>query len=151
MSLIYLDYNCFQRSFDDLCKVKIKMEAIACQWIFSLVEKENIDLVWSFMHEDENVICPFFDRKIEVLRLSKLCKIKIDVNDQIYKEAKEFQVKGSLSSKDAIHLSCANYANSDYLLTCDEKFRKRAKKRLNLNIRILNPIDYVKKEQKWEN
>ncbi len=60
MSLIYLDYNCFQRNFDDLSKVKIKMEAIACQWIFAQAEKENIRLVWSFMHEDENVLSPFF-------------------------------------------------------------------------------------------
>lgn len=29
MDIIYLDYNCFQRSFDDTSQIKIQMEALA--------------------------------------------------------------------------------------------------------------------------
>ena len=29
--LVYLDYNCFQRGFDDPAQVRIQMEALACQ------------------------------------------------------------------------------------------------------------------------
>jgi hypothetical protein len=31
--LLYLDYNCFQRGFDDITQTRIKIEAIACQEI----------------------------------------------------------------------------------------------------------------------
>lgn len=34
MDLVYLDYNCFQRGFDDPGQVRIQMEALACQEIF---------------------------------------------------------------------------------------------------------------------
>lgn len=31
MDLIYLDYNCFQRRFDDASQIRIKLEALACE------------------------------------------------------------------------------------------------------------------------
>ncbi len=31
MDLIYIDYNCFQRGFDDPLQTRIQMEALACQ------------------------------------------------------------------------------------------------------------------------
>ena len=62
MSLIYLDYNCFQRGFDDRRQIKIQLEAFACAEIFTRAETRKIDLVWSFMHEDENTLCPFIER-----------------------------------------------------------------------------------------
>ncbi len=52
MNLIYLDYNCFQRGFDDHRQIRIQMEALACQEIFNRTEREELQLVWSFMHED---------------------------------------------------------------------------------------------------
>jgi len=59
MDLIYLNYNCFQRGFDDPRQIRIRMEALACQEIFLRAERNEIQLVWSFMHEDENIFCPF--------------------------------------------------------------------------------------------
>ena len=77
MDLIYLDYNCFQRGFDDSRQIKIQLEALACEEIFAKTEGKDIRLVWSFMHEDENILCPFIERKIEVWRLSVLCKLRL--------------------------------------------------------------------------
>lgn len=45
--LIYLDYNCFQRGFDDLTQTRIKIEAIACQEIFTQAERDKVTLIWS--------------------------------------------------------------------------------------------------------
>jgi hypothetical protein len=36
MHLLYLDYNCFQRGFDDPGQVRIQIEALACQEIMDL-------------------------------------------------------------------------------------------------------------------
>ncbi len=142
--IVYLDENCFQRGFDDQTQPRIKMEAIACQDIIQRSEAGELDLVWSFMHLDETLQCPFPERKVAILRLSAICKIRIGPADDIYHLAVKFQNENGLSAKDALHLSCALYAKSAVFLTCDTKIIKRIK-RLE-NIEIMNPIDYIRKE-----
>ena len=62
MDLLYPDYNCFQRGFDDPSQIRIRMEALACEEIFLMAEDKRIEMVWSFMHEDETNLCPFPDK-----------------------------------------------------------------------------------------
>ncbi len=142
MDLIYLDYNCFQRGFDDQCQIKIKMEALACQEIFYRAERKELHLVWSFMHEDETILCPFIERKIEVFRLSNLCEIKVGTNEEIYNCAKSFQTQSNLSAKDAVHLACASYTKTRFFISCDGELINCAR-RLSLDIKIINPVDYI--------
>jgi len=59
MDLLYLDYNCFQRGFDDPGQVRIRMEALACQEIFIKAERSEVQLVWSFMHKMKLPYAPF--------------------------------------------------------------------------------------------
>ena len=143
MDLVYLDYNCFQRDFDDLKQIRIQMEALACREIFMKAEKERIELVWSFMHQDETILCPFPKRKYEVLRLAELCTIRMGPKDDIYKLAKSLQEKAKFSSKDAVHIACAYFINADFFLTCDDKIINRTKL-LDFYTRIINPIDYLR-------
>ena len=144
MDLIYLDYNCFQRCFDDPRQIKIQLDALACEEIFKKAERKAIKLVWSFMHEDENILCPFMERKLEVYRLSILCGVRVGPDKEIYHLAKNFQQKAKLSSKDAFHLACAYYAKCKFFISCDEELIKRAK-RLNLEIKVMSPVEYI-----WE-
>lgn len=143
MDLIYLNYNCFQRGFDDRRQIKIQLEASACEEIFARTERRDIRLIWSFMHEDENILCPFIERRLEVFRLSTLCSVRIGPDIEIYRKAKVFQRKGGVSPKDAIHLACADLAQSDFFLTCDDDLIKHAR-RLTLDIRIMNPVEYIR-------
>ena len=53
--LLYLDYNCFQRGFDDSSQVRIRMEAAACEKIFDDAESGVVDLVWSFMTKTRTI------------------------------------------------------------------------------------------------
>jgi len=145
MDLIYLDYNCFQRGFDDPRQIRIRMEALACQEIFVRAEEDEVRLVWSFMHEDESLLCPFPERKYEVLRLATLCKVRVGPEEEIYNLAKSFQKKGRLSAKDAVHLACAAYIGADIFLTCDDRLIKQAK-RLKLKMEVMNPVDYIRQE-----
>jgi predicted nucleic acid-binding protein len=149
MQLVYLDYNCFQRGFDDSRQIKIHLEALVCQEIFAKAENKEVKLAWSFIHEDENALCPFIERKIEVLRLSALCEVRIGPRSDIRTLAKNFQEKAALSSKDSLHLACAHHALCTVFLTCDEELIKRAK-RLNLPIRIMNPVDYIREFEENE-
>jgi predicted nucleic acid-binding protein len=147
MELIYLDYNCFQRGFDDPRQVKIQIEALACEEIFRKAEEKSIKLIWSFMHEDENILCPFLERKLAVYRLSTLCSARVGPDKKIYIITKDFQKRANLTAKDAIHLACAYYAKCEYFLTCDDDLIRRAK-RLNLEIKIMNPVEYIREVKK---
>jgi predicted nucleic acid-binding protein len=77
--------------------------------------------------------------------LSTLCKVRIGPEDEIYKSALEFQRRANMSSKDAIHLACANFIKADCFLSCDDKFVSHAK-RLGLKMSISNPVDYIRSE-----
>jgi len=146
MELVYLDYNCFQRGFDDPRQVRIQMEALACREIFERAESGRVQLLWSFMHEDETALCPFPERKYEVLRLATLCQVRVGPRQEIRSLAHAFQEQGGLSAKDAIHLACASYIRADVFVTCDDRLVRQIK-RLALEIGVLNPVDYVRREE----
>ncbi len=146
MDLIYLDYNCFQRRFDDPSQIRIQLEALACEEIFLRTEIEEVRLAWSFMHDDETLLCPFPNRRNIAFILSNLCKVRIGPEEDIYESALEFQGKCGLTSKDAIHLACAHFIEADYFLSCDDKLVIQAKK-LGLEMPILNPVDYIRMEK----
>jgi len=145
MDLIYLDYNCFQRRFDDPSQIKIQLEALACEEIFLRAEIDEIQLAWSFMHEDETLLCPFPNRLNVAFILSTLCKMRIGPEEQIYESALEFQRRSKMTSKDAIHLACALFIKADYFLSCDNRLVSQAKK-FGLKMKILNPVDYIRME-----
>ena len=145
MDLIYLDYNCFQRRFDDPSQIKIQLEALACEEIFLRAEIEEIQLAWSFMHEDETLLCPFPNRLNVAFILPALCRTRIGPEDQIYQSALEFQRRSKMTSKDAIHLACAHFIKADYFLSCDNRLVSQAKK-LGLEMTILNPVEYIRME-----
>lgn len=146
MDLVYLDYNGFQRGFDDPTQVRIQMEALACQEIFSMAESNKIQMAWSFMHQDETLLCPFPVRQYEALRLATLCKVPVGPTKAISFRARSLQDHGGLSAKDALHLACAIEIKADYFLTCDDPLMRRAQ-RLQLATIILNPVDYVRLER----
>ena len=146
LALIYLDYNCFQRGFDDPRQVQIQMEALACQAIFSMAEQGQLLLVWSFMHQDETLVCPFPTRQQEALRLAGLCKVRIGPDEVIYEMAKEFQRRANLTAKDAIHVACATHSTAGAFISCDESLTRRAR-RLDLPLRIANPVDFIRREE----
>jgi len=145
MDLIYLDYNCFQRRFDDPSQIKIQLEALACEEIFLRAEIDEIQLAWSFMHEDETLLCPFPNRLNVAFILSNLGKMRSGPEEQIYESALEFQRRSKMTSKDAIHLACALFMKADYFLSCDNRLVSQAKK-LGLKMKILNPVDYIRME-----
>ena len=146
MDLVYLDYNGFQRGFDDPAQVRIQMEALACQEIFSMAESNTIQMVWSFMHQDETLLCPFPVRQYEALRLAMLCKVRVGPTNEIALRARSLQDHGGLSAKDALHLACAVEIKADYFLTCDDSLMRKAQ-RLQLATIVLNPVDYIRLER----
>ncbi|MHC9539869.1 MAG: type II toxin-antitoxin system VapC family toxin [Vulcanimicrobiota bacterium] len=144
VEMIYLDYNCFQRWFDDHSQMRIYMEALACQEIFSMAQEKKVTLVWSFMHLDETAVCPFPERKYEALRLSRLCSVRIGPEEDIHRLAVSLDESGRLGAKDTLHLACAIITKCDYFLTCDDKLVSSTK-HLSLEVHIMNPVEYILK------
>lgn len=121
MALLYLDYNCFQRGFDDPQQVRIRLEALACQEIFRLAEVGTVNLVWSFMHLDETILCPFPERRQEALRLADLCRVRVGADEAIRARADRYCESTRVSPKDALHLACAAHADAGAFVTCDDR------------------------------
>jgi predicted nucleic acid-binding protein len=144
--LLYLDYNCFQRSFDDQKQVRIRLEAVACEAIFAEAEQGKVELAWSFMHQDENAVCPYLNRKSEVLRLSELCEVKIAPDPKIKKLALELQALKRLGAKDALHVACAVHCHADMFVTCDDVLERKCGEKIG-NLVIMNPTKYVLMEK----
>jgi len=143
MNLVYLDYNCFQRGFDDPRQIRIQLEALACEEIFARSGK-TVRLAWSFMHDDENLSCPFVERKLAVHALKKLCQVLVPPLPEIAVLAHGYQNSARLSAKDALHLACAVHSGAEYFLTCDDQLLKRTS-RLNLILTVANPVDFIRK------
>ena len=139
--LLYLDYNCFQRGFDDARQARIRMEAAACEEIFAKAEDGSVELVWSFMHEDENEFCPFVDRKVEILRLSAICRVRVGPDEAVQASAMGLAASG-LGAKDAVHLAAASFAGAAAFITCDDEIVRKTKA-LSLEIEVINPVQYA--------
>lgn len=143
MQLVYLDYNCFQRPFDNPLDTRIQIEALACLEIIRRADEGEIELVWSFMHDDESRLCPFPDRQTEMFRLAGVCRKRQGPADPIRNRANRLVTEQRLSAKDAMHLAAAIESESDFFLTCDDTLMHRAS-RASLGIALMNPVDYIR-------
>ena len=149
---IYFDMDIFNRIFDDQTQAKIRFESMAIDILFELIEKGQYILAWSFMLDYENSKNPFTDRKTHIQSISTLCKEIIMPHNDIRLIAKNIVEKSNAKEKDALHLACAIYNRCEYFITCDDKFIKtiiRNKNKLEEvlgNIRLFNPIDFLRKE-----
>jgi predicted nucleic acid-binding protein len=64
----------------------------------------------------------------------------IIVNEEIENRAQEFENDG-IKPIDALHLACAEIEKIDYFCTCDDKFLKKARTLIDLNLKIVSPIE----------
>ena len=56
---VYLDNCCFNRPFDDQSQLIIRLETEAILFIQEEIKNGNIELVWSYILEQENDDNPF--------------------------------------------------------------------------------------------
>jgi len=140
VDLLYLDYNCFQRPFDKPLDARIQLEALACLEVFRRADEGMVNLVWSFIHQDEATLCPFPERKVATLRLAEICAVRRGPTKAIRDNAEAWGSSQKLSPKDALHVASALEATATHFLTCDDRLLRRAA-RLNLKIALMNPVD----------
>jgi predicted nucleic acid-binding protein len=140
---LYLDNCCFNRPYDDQTQEKIHLEGEAVLAIIKKNKEKNgeifgspvLDLEISQIINDEKreKVKTFYEQTINS---------KIEYHENIFRRAKELSEQSLIRALDRFHLSFAENMSVDILLTTDIKF-ERACSKLNLNIRVMNPLNYL--------
>jgi predicted nucleic acid-binding protein len=107
-----------------------------------LLEGKDI-LLWSWALSFENDKHPKADRREEIGLWEGRSEKVIPGSAAVAERAVQFGRVG-IRALDAIHLASAEAGGADILLTCDDNLVKRAP-RLNLSLRVLNPVAYVRR------
>jgi len=135
---LYLDNCTFNRPFDDQNQLKIKLETEAKLFIQQSILTGIYELVWSYILEYENNQNKFSDRRNIIYDWKNVAKVYCVENDKIIKYAESLKQQ-NIRTKDALHIACSVYCNSDYFITTDKQLFN-----LKLNdIKIVNPLTFL--------
>ena len=141
---VYLDVCSWYRPFDDQSQIRIRMEAEAVQIILEMSDLGQIQIFISDIILYENSGTKDLVKMQKVKELFKSCKDYIPYDQDIQKMAFELS-KDGFTPLDALHLASAETGGVDYLITTDDKFQKKYDQlRDRVNVKVVNPIDFVK-------
>lgn len=141
---VYFDVCSWYRPFDDQSQIRIRMEAEAVQIILEMSDLGQIQILISDIILYENSGTKDLVKMQKVKELFKSCKDYIPYDQDIQKMAFELS-KDGFTPLDALHLASAETGGVDYLITTDDKFQKKYDQlRDRVNVKVVNPIDFVK-------
>ncbi|MHB1678996.1 MAG: PIN domain-containing protein [bacterium] len=147
---IYLDVCCLCRPFDDQTQDRIRIESNAILAIIENCRNGKWNLIGSNIIDFEISKIPDEDKKEKVNILVSIVNSKIPVNAGIEERSIELE-KLNFYSFDALHIACAEYANSYVLLTADDYLLKKAKQNISaIKIKIDNPVIWLMEIMKNE-
>lgn len=138
--IVYLDNCMFNRPFDGQDNIRVRLETEAKLHIQSLIKKDKLSLVWSYILTYENAKNPFFERRFAIEQWEKLAKYHITANQSVVAYAESLLTVG-VKAKDALHIACAVAAKADYFLTTDVKLLKKLKQ--DTTILSMNPTTFI--------
>lgn len=139
MTRVYLDTSAYNRPLDDQAQSKIFLESQAVAIILQMIEAQDIELVSSSVLDYENSRNPYPLKQAAMSRYLQLANFRQEVNDAIRQRAGELEHNG-IKALDALHVACAETANSDFLVTCDKGLINRCSV---LTLQVINPVDFV--------
>ena len=140
---IYLDTWAINRLMDDQSQMRVRLEAEAIEYFFLLLQAGKVIWIASSALEAEirrnrDVQC----RENALGMLSYATEFLLP-NMEVSDRARFLNSLG-YGKFDALHLSIAESAKVDWLLTTDDQFVRQAGRGLgNSFIRVANPLDYV--------
>jgi predicted nucleic acid-binding protein len=139
---VYLDNCCYNRPYDDQSSIFNRVETEAKLVIQQLIKDKALEMVWSDVLDRENDDNPFEERRIKIAQWRKLASTIIEMNDEIVEKARKLMAVG-LHQKDASHIACAIFAQSDFFITVDKKILNKQV----LDIIIIDPLDFLRRTQ----
>lgn len=144
---VYLDNCSFNRPYDDQKQERIYLETISKLYIQNMIKQQKLDFAWSFISDYENSMNPYEMRRESIKKFSYRCMEYVDYakKDEILSVAGDIVTTG-IKEKDAIHVSCAIYANCDYFITTDDRLLRLKRN----DIMMINPMMFVKEMEENE-
>jgi predicted nucleic acid-binding protein len=139
--LIYLDVNCFHRPFNDQTQDRIRRETEAVVGVLRRIVDGLDELIWSSAITLELSAHPEPAIRAELNSWAQHCQSDLKPTAAIRNRAEELNSLG-LKPLDAAHVAFAEAAGCSVFLTCDDRLL-RAARRLNVSVRVLNPVEYV--------
>ena len=141
---IYLDNCTYNRPFDDKEHLSIRMEAEAKLQIQSNIRNGIYALVWSYMNDYENNENPYDDKREAIGIWEHIAAYKCIPNEKILEKGKQIQ-QAAVKPKDALNLACAIESGCRYFITTDKGILRKSG--FVAEIEIINPIDFIRKEE----
>ena len=139
MTRVYLDTSTYNRPFDDQTQPKIFWETQAVVIIFQTIKAQIVELVISSVLEYENSRNPDPVKQRAMSHYLQMAGLRWEVDAAVRQRGQQLEHNGS-KAIDALHVACAEAANSDYFITCDKRLINRSS---NLAMKVMNPVDFV--------
>lgn len=141
--LLYLDSCCFNRPFDDLSQIRVRLEAEAVEWILEESRASRFTIVTSDYLSLELSRNPDPAKRADTLAMTGYSGLHVTVSESVACRAAELENLG-ITGFDALHIAAAEAAECDYLVTTDDGLLKKSKRHSSqLMVILLNPIDLV--------
>ena len=132
------------RPYDNQSYMRINLETIAVQLIFSAIEQNMYDLIYSPVHIKEISAISDQIERFELYHLLQETGKFIKVDKALARNRAEKLVSAGLGVADAAHLVFAEAVEADFI-TCDDKLCKKCRA-LDLVIWTGNPVVFCDKE-----
>lgn len=141
--LLYLDCCCFNRPFDDLSQIRVRLEAEAVEWILEESRTGRFTIVTSDYLVQELLRNPNPIQRANTLAMTEYAGLHVPVTVSIANRAGLIE-NLAITGFDALHVAAAELARCDYLVTTDDRLLKKSKRHQDqLMVSLLNPIDLV--------
>jgi len=141
--LLYLDACCFNRPFDDLSQIRVRLEAEAVEWILEETRSGRFTIVTSDYLSLELIRNPDPAKRAGSLAMTQYAGLHLTTSEAVASRAMEIESTG-ISGFDALHIAAAEAAGCDYLVTTDDGLLKKSRRHSSqIAVEVLNPIDII--------
>jgi len=139
---LYFDTCCYNRPYDGLSQVKIRMEGEAVQNIIKLAQWYGYTIFSSMALDEEIGEITDPEKRKNVLNLYRQSTTdRAYYRKSVFDTVKPIAATAGVKGTDIHHLAFAEAAGADYLLTTDKGFLKAAEK-LDLSVKVINPLKF---------
>ena len=138
---IYLDNCCYNRPYDDQTQLRISLETQAKLYTQNLIRTGMLELVSSYVLRYEIALNPNIKARESITEfVSQFSSVYVGNGNShdILDVANTIQSTG-IKKMDALHVSCAIFASSDYFISTDKRLLKYQTNKLKL----VTPIEFI--------
>lgn len=144
---LYMDLCCLNRPYDDQSQARVALESQAVVLILETVDRGEHALCCSAALVVENSLSPRTEVRLEIEVLLERADLWIAQDKALDDRAAALRKMG-FKEFDAYHLAAAESAACDYLVTCDDRFLKAARRNAGkIGVTVLDPIRLVSEKR----